>query len=210
MLILNKIFFNFQPRKKISEKNFSIFSTTSLVASTFIFFGGIFSVAHASSMASSDVIEINYQHSQDHGLDFSDSTRGPIRITSFTDNRSEPANEISDLTFSDAIATTIEKGISDAFTQHNATLSQAQESLTVSGSLIDAAINDESVSLKLELKLTKSGKTLWNNTLFSKQKFSSDTDASNSKKISTALNKAIDKIIAELFFDDYFIMEVLD
>ncbi|MGI1678696.1 MAG: hypothetical protein K6L75_08200 [Cellvibrionaceae bacterium] len=162
------------------------------------------------------MITSNYQYSGKHGLDFSSISRGPIQLNAFTDERKlggseKKENKIHTFIFSKEIASIIQKGIEQAFLTGAADIVPSDGNLKLSGIVETAEITAEKFVLRVKLSLSNKGKNVWNNTLFSKVSINDIAESGiDNKNINKALNDSIDKLIEELFFDDYFLLEVLD
>ncbi len=149
----------------------------------------------------------SYQYTGDHGLDFSQLSRGPIKIDQFRDERENISLPIS---FSKEIPSIVRAGIEQAFLSGNAKLVPDNENLLISGVLTTAEIQDNKLILRTKLSLSNKGKSIWNSTLFSKVIINPEDKDIDEESVGNALNKAIDKLIEELLYDDYFLLEILD
>lgn len=159
-------------------------------------------------------IDYTYQHN--HGLDFSAIKSGPLFINTLTDNRNcEPHQFCNDsgsqLDAAKPIGATLSHAIAQAFTQGDATLATTSADLNLRGELLKAALETStadaqlvSAHLKIKLQLVKADKVIWENTLLAKSR------PVNRNNVSQAIHGAFDTLIEELFYDDYFVMELID
>ncbi|MGH1471337.1 MAG: hypothetical protein ACRBCS_09100 [Cellvibrionaceae bacterium] len=158
----------------------------------------------------------SYQYTGNHGLDFSHITRGPIRIDTFTDERSLTTktgeqHAIQKLAISENIPLAVKQGIEQAFKSGNADLVSENENLRLTGAITSIEAKEQKFTLRVKLTLYNKEKTVWNSTLFSKVDISESNESSDyNDNLKNAFYSSIDKLIEELFFDDYFLLEIID
>jgi len=160
-------------------------------------------------------ISIDYVYEGNVRSDFSNMSRGPLKVGEFTDNRGGNPNLITDgaggfvadrpLTeiVRDALVQGLEKG--------NAALVDSGENMSLVGAIVssEAQIVDangvESIQLTIRtrVQLQGSGRTIWETVLFGRG------TASVADGISSAVSDAMDRTIRGLVQDDYFLIEIL-
>ncbi len=184
-----------------------------LLATTFV----LFSI----SCVAGDAVTIDYNYTKNHGVDFSTSSRGSLKIENFTDQRGQEADLITEILKGDnverykaqhALASIFQDAFIQAFEKGNAKLVESGETLRLLGEIVEVKgnVKGEGIESKIELTVrlkialfnTNNNKKLWENTLFSK------ASSSQSEGIGAALTIVMDKLIEELMYDDYFLIEI--
>lgn len=157
-------------------------------------------------------VEINYHYNGNHGVDFGGLKAGALALGKFTDARSvgDP-REIADGVQAEAPLTDIVRtAFEQAFVAGNAQLAANNSQLVFDGELLEVAVEHEGESIKLTLRVhamlknPAANKTLWQNKLFGR------VSVPQQEGIDGAMRAALDRLIEELMFDDYFLNEVLD
>jgi hypothetical protein len=156
-------------------------------------------------------ISIEYQYQGDTGVSLASMIGGPLSVAEFTDGRSiadKQTIELSGeapLTLNErAPATLIQETFHQALQSSDASLAD-DSSLQLRGHLLELQITDNGegleVLIRCELSLNNQGRNAWQSVVFSR----TQTD---SKDINEALSKGLDRLVSELFMDDYFLMEL--
>lgn len=177
-----------------------------------------------SSLANA-LVTIDYAYSKNHGVDFSTSSRGTLTIEKFTDQRGQEAELIANVTSGDkeesfkaqqALATIFQDAFVQAFKKGKANLVAEGAPLKLLGEIVEVqgkasgegaeSLIELTVKLKISLYDSANNKKLWENTLFSKARSSQkdSVDAAIAKTVSAVL----DKLVEELIYDDYFLIEM--
>ena len=161
-------------------------------------------------------VEVNYAYQGDPGIDFSELGADALLVGPFSDGRdvTSPQQITADVSAESALTDIIQSAFEQAFIAGKAKLandSSAQRSakFQFSGELIELSTEQEADSIKLTLRVqaalkqTATNKTLWQNKLFSR------VSVSQQDGIDGAVRSALDRLIEELMFDDYFLNELL-
>lgn len=156
-------------------------------------------------------IELNYHFTGDTGVNLSSMMGGPLGISSFTDERSiENKHNINRaeqdvVTLSQAPAAIIQQAFRQALESADARLADAETPLTLSGKLLEMDIVDTAsgteVLIRCELTLNNQGRNAWQSVIFSHI-------AADNQDLSAAIAQGLDRLVSELFMDDYFLMEL--
>lgn len=164
-------------------------------------------------------VSLNYQYTEDHGIDFSKMPRGPMKVNAFTDQReldnSQTIQYIDEQAGDQLIATgkpvtqTVADAFSQAFEAGGAELVESGENLLFSGEVLtfDAAQKADGeieFNIKTKLSVKNKGNNVWNSTVISRASVAGEDG------IDGAVDAALDKLIEELMYDDYFLMAVVD
>lgn len=164
-----------------------------------------------STPAFSDEITVDYQYQGDTGVSLASMIGGPLSVADFTDGRSVNDKHSIEYTDSDPLtladqapATLIQKTFYQALQSSDAAL-EDDSALQLRGNLLEMQITDNGdgleVLIRCELSLNNQGRNAWQSVVFSR----TQTD---SKDINDALSKGLDRLVSELFMDDYFLMEL--
>lgn len=171
------------------------------------------------------LVSIDYSYSKNHGVDFSSSSRGTLTVENFTDQRGSETELIAKIVSGDhieifkaqgALAVIFQDAFVQAFKKGKANLVEEGEGLKLSGEIVNVqgkvsgegaeSLIELTVKLKVSLYNSANNKKLWENTLFGKARSSkgSSADAAIAEAVATVLNK----LIEELIYDDYFLIEM--
>ncbi len=182
----------------------------------------LLSIAFASfSTQAAEEIDMQFSYAGNPGVDFSNS--GTLVVSSFADDRSGGNPQLitdSDLgdysadggyQASSAVSALIQDALAQAFAKGNANLVETGAEMSVGGKLtaIDAQIVDREgvdhiqLTLRVSLQLQKGGRNIWQTNLFGRGRTPAD------EGMAVALDAALERLISELFSDDYFLQEVL-
>lgn len=162
--------------------------------------------------AAGEPVDISYQYQGTTGVKLAAIVGGPITINKFTDQRNEPETQDIQRPGKDPITLTelaphtlVQSAITSAFESSGALLGESGSPLILDGKLIEMKIQDTEagfeVLIRCELSLRNQGRNAWQNVVFSRA-------IVEGKDISSAIGLGLDKLIAELFRDDYFLMEL--
>lgn len=157
-------------------------------------------------------IELNYHYTGDVGVSLDSMMGGPLSISSFTDERDTDHNhEVNRagqnaITLSQAPTDVIQQAFHEAFVSANAQLDEGETPLTLSGKLLEmeileSASGEMEVLIRCELTLNNQGRNAWQSVVFSR--VTADTE-----EVSKAIAQGLDRLVNELFMDDYFLMEL--
>ncbi len=156
-------------------------------------------------------VELDYHYTGDTGVSLSGMMGGPLSINTFTDQRAiEDKHDINraeheDVTLSQAPATVIQQAFQEAFASADAQLDDGETPLTLSGNLLEMEIVESAsgteVLIRCELTLNNQGRNAWQSVVFSRV-------AADDQALSAAIAKGLDRLVNELFLDDYFLMEL--
>jgi len=172
----------------------------------------------AISCQAGDSVNIDYRYTKDPGVDFSQMSRGPLKVAAFSDSRNRDSNKIkiidayadkhTSVATKNPVSETVTSAFSQAFIAGGAKLVDSDEKLLLTGNLLELDINKSGdtyeVSIKTDVTLQNNGKKVWGNTLITK------AGSPQSTGIDGAVTAALDKLISDFFYDDYFLMEVVD
>lgn len=156
-------------------------------------------------------LELDYHYTGDTGVSLSSMMGGPLSISTFTDQRTiEDKHDINraeqeDVTLSQTPATIIQQAFHEAFVSADAQLGDADTPLTLSGKLLEMEIVESAsgteVLIRCELTLNNQGRNAWQSVVFSR------VDADD-QELSATIAQGFDRLVNELFLDDYFLMEL--
>lgn len=156
-------------------------------------------------------VELDYHYTGDTGVSLSSMMGGPLSISKFTDQRSvDNKHDINredqeDVTLSQAPAAVIQQAFHEAFVSADAQLDDAETPLTLSGNLLEMEIVESAsgteVLIRCELTLNNQGRNAWQSVVFSRV-------AADGQDLSATIAQGLDRLVNELFLDDYFLMEL--
>lgn len=157
-------------------------------------------------------VAVAYQYQGKTGVNLGRIVGGPLVVNTFTDQRNEtqtadvqrPGNEPITLTGL-APHALVQSAMISAFENSGASLGEPGSPLALDGKLIEMKVQDTETGLEVlirsELTLRNQGRNAWQSVVFSR----ASTDG---KDIPSAIALGLDKLITELFRDDYFLMEL--
>jgi hypothetical protein len=132
--------------------------------------------------------------------------KGPIKIASFGDTRVVEDNRLisDDVQVEAPVAEIVSAAFVQAFKSNGATLAEEDVRFTLEGALteLNTTTKDGGVEIQLRAKvvLKDSGRTVWENVLFSR---------STGENAAEAMRASLSKLVQELLLDDYFLMEII-
>lgn len=176
---------------------------------------GIFATLVSLSVLSSfanEQINLEYQYQGETGVDLGAIRGGPLAISAFTDNRNEPVAQGIQRIGGEPIILTgltphalVHSAVLGAFTSSGASLAEGDARLSLEGKLIEMRVQDTATGLEVlircELTLTNQGRNAWQSAVISRTSV-------EGKDVSTAIGLGLDRLITELFRDDYFLIEL--
>jgi hypothetical protein len=157
-----------------------------------------------------DVISIDYQYSGATGVSLSSVSGGPLTVSTFTDGRSDseasavqrPGKEpliLENLT----AAALLQSTFAGAFEASGAKLGDAGSPIVLDGKIVEMQVSDTANGLetliRVELSLRNQGRNAWRSVVFSRV-------ASEGSDAESAIELGLNRLVAELFRDDYFLM----
>lgn len=164
-----------------------------------------------SPLMAGEKIELDYTYTGDTGVSLSSMMGGPLGINSFTDQRAiENKHDIKraqqeDVTLSQPPTEIIQQAFHEAFVSADAQLGDADTPLTLSGKLLEMEIVESAdgteVLIRCELSLNNQGRNAWQSVVFSRV-------AADGQDLSATITQGLDRLVNELFLDDYFLMEL--
>ena len=157
-------------------------------------------------------IDVSYQYQGKTGVNLTTIRGGPLFVSEFTDQRND--GDLQDIRRPDgepitltglSPAALVQSAILGAFNSSGAMSGDNDSQLILNGKLTEMSIQNTEFGLEVlircELILTNQGRNAWQSAVFSRT-------AVESKDISAAIGLGLDRLVAELFRDDYFLMEL--
>lgn len=157
-------------------------------------------------------LDVSYQYQGKTGVNLATIRGGPLFVSEFTDQRND--GDLQDIQRPNGEPITLtglspadlaHSAILGAFTSSGATPGNNESQLTLNGTLIAMSIQDTEsgleVLIRCELTLINQGRNAWQSVVFSRTLV-------ESKDISLAIGQGLDRLVDELFRDDYFLMEL--
>jgi hypothetical protein len=158
-------------------------------------------------------LAVEYKYEGNTSVSLASVMGGPLSVNSFTDSRSGvSANDISrgdgnePLTLTNQTAAElVQSSFVSLFEAAGASLGEAGSPLVLQGNLIEMSVVEKGdgyeVQIRCELTLRNQGRNAWQSVAFSRV----ETD---NKDASAALKAGLNRLAADLFRDDYFLMEL--
>ena len=176
---------------------------------------GVFATLVALSTFNSfadEQINLEYQYQGETGVDLGAIRGGPLAIKAFTDHRNEPVSQGIQRIGGEPIILTllaphalVHSAVVGAFTSSGASLAEGDARLSLEGKLIDMTVQDTATGLEVlircELTLINQGRNAWQSAVVSRASV-------EGKDVSTAIALGLDRLVTELFRDDYFLIEL--
>jgi hypothetical protein len=157
-------------------------------------------------------LDLSYQYQAKTGVNLATIRGGPLFVGEFTDQRND--GDLQDIQRPDrepitltglSPAALVQSAVTGAFTSSGAMPGNNESQLILNGKLIEMSVKDTGsgleVLIRCELTLINQGRNAWQSVVFSRT-------AVESKDISLAIGQGLDRLVAELFRDDYFLMEL--
>ena len=160
-------------------------------------------------------VAVNYVYEGNVRTDFSNMSRGPLKVGEFTDTRGGEPNLITDgaggFIADKPLTEIVRNALIQGLEKGNAALVDSGENMTLIGSIqsSEAQIVDDNgvesiqLTIRTRVQLQGSGRTIWETVLFGRG------TAPVADGISAAINGAMDRTIRGLVQDDYFLIEIL-
>ena len=157
-------------------------------------------------------VTVDYTYEGDTGVSLASMFGGPISVSEFTDAReiadkqdiARPGKE--NVTLSGQMpAALIQQTFNQALAASEANLTDDEGNLRLQGELLEMQIEETAdglqVLIRCQLSLNNQGRNAWQASVFSRVDSEGDD-------ISAAIGKGLDRLVSELFMDDYFLMEL--
>jgi len=150
-----------------------------------------------------------------HGVDLSTLPRGPLQLGKFTDSRTPYSDKQINESFSLPIpvADLVRDGVAQGFAQGGATLVEKNPGQLLSGDVTELQIEtitdggeekiQATVRAKMQLK-SAGGKSSWQGTIMGR------AAVAKNQGVNAALQQALDKFVGSLFYEDYFLIQLVD
>jgi hypothetical protein len=174
---------------------------------TVITLGSALSLA---SVQANENLDFNYQYQGTPAGDLSSMTDGPIVVGDFSDGRGlrNPTHFIIDgnhYTLEKPLAEYVRDAMHGALQAGGAQLGDTGTRITLTGTVTELSgrVTDAGIELMLrcDTVLNKQGRNAWQSTLFSRVQ-------TESTDMGEALAEALDNLSRDIFWDDYFRMEL--
>ncbi|MEX0739009.1 MAG: hypothetical protein WD071_06690 [Pseudohongiella sp.] len=156
-------------------------------------------------------IELDYQYTGDPGVGLNSMIGGPLTVSAFVDQRDITDKNHINRTNHEAVSLEpaptelIRQTFVQAFDSAGATLADGEAPLTLSGKLLEMEIEEGAdgvaVLIRCELTLNNQGRNAWQSVVFSRVVVAGDD-------VAAAISQSLDRLVSELFLDDYFLMEL--
>ncbi|MDO9476253.1 MAG: hypothetical protein Q7L07_06020 [Pseudohongiella sp.] len=164
------------------------------------------------NMASAEPVSVIYSYQGNSGVNLGKIVGGPLSINAFSDQRNEPQTQDIQRPGNEPIVLTdlaphalVQSAIASAIERSGASLGEPGSPLALDGKLIEMKVQDTEsgleVLIRCELTLRNQGRNAWQSVVFSRTML-------EGKDVATAISQGLDKLVAELFRDDYFLMEL--
>ena len=164
----------------------------------------------ATTVTSAEELTFDYQYDASVPRDMSMMSDGPLSLGSFSDQREtfsgrqlrlDDGSLTLDVTVSELMHTAFSQGFRAAGAEMAA---DDAGNAVFSGDILEFAIESTDagyqVLLRVDASLAIGGRTAWNSVLFSRVE-------TEGRELDTALSDALDRLLRELWWDDYFFME---
>lgn len=159
-----------------------------------------------------ETLNLDYRYAGNTGVSLSSIAGGPLSVSDFSDARVDA--EAADIQRAGKEALTLQKQsaaalvqntFAQAFESSGAQLGDSDSPLALEGKLIEMQVNESDQGLetliRVELTLKNQGRTAWQSVVFSRSQTEGDDPGS-------AIQNGLNRLVTELFRDDYFLMEL--
>lgn len=153
-------------------------------------------------------VSVDYQFSGNTGVDLSGMTGAPMTVNAFTDSRDLPGNEAlvvgeDNLTLEGStFAEVVRQALISSFEASSAELGEGGN-LSLDGNIVELEFRPGADGLEMvlrtELTLYSGSRNAWQSTLLSSVR-------TEFVDFETAIYDSMDRLISELFYDDYFLL----
>ncbi len=157
---------------------------------------------------SAETVSVEYQFNGNTGVDMSGMTGAPMAVNAFTDSRDLPGNEATvvgedNLTLEGStFAELVRQALVASFESSNAELGEGGN-LSLDGEIVELEFRPGADGLEMvlrtELTLYAGSRNAWQSTLLSSVR-------TEFVDFETAIYDSMDRLISELFYDDYFLL----
>lgn len=165
-----------------------------------------FLISCGTAVQAADSVVLDYRYTQSSSDPSLAKLKGPIKISTFGDTRAAKNKHLisAEVQAEAPVADIISAAFVQAFQNNGATLVEDDVRFTLEGDLTElnttAKEGGVEVQLRAQVVLKDSGRTLWENVLFSR---------AAGETVADAMRTGIDKLVQELLLDDYFLMEII-
>ncbi len=167
----------------------------------------------AASTQAGEPLSIEYTFDGNTSVSLASIAGGPLTINAFTDGRSAISeqdisrgadNEPLTLTNQTAAAL-VQSSFASVLEKAGAKLGESGSPIVLDGKLIEMSVQDKGngfeVLIRCELTLRNQGRNAWQSTVLSRVE-------TENKNPAEAVEQGLDRLVAGLFRDDYFLMEL--
>ena len=164
-------------------------------------------ISFASNAAEEIAVDFTYDRNVNIG-----SIRAVLKLENFSDDRGlENPNQLTEQYTVDApLADIVRDAFAQGFAKGKVELVDSGDTMQVRGNIIssEAEIVDRSgvqsiqLTIRAGIQLTNGGRTIWENNLFGRG------IVPESEGMSAAINASLERMVRELFMDDYFLIEL--
>ena len=159
-------------------------------------------------------VSVNFVYEGTVRPDFSNMSRGPLKVGEFTDSRGGNPNLIADgaggFVADKPLADIVRDALVQGLTKGNAALVESGENMALVGNIVSSeaelidsnGVESIQLTIRTRVQLQGSGRTIWETVLFGRG------TAPAAGGILEAISGAMDRTIRGLVQDDYFLIEV--
>lgn len=139
------------------------------------------------------------------------SIRPSLKLADFSDARGMAPNAlVDDYTVNAPLAELIRDAYAQGFAKGGVELVEADEDMQIVGTIVSAeaelvdraGVSNIQLTIRTRIQLQGSGRTIWENTLFGRGR------VPESEGMTAAVNASLERMVRELFNDDYFLIEL--
>ncbi|MCP5358887.1 MAG: hypothetical protein H7A06_12145 [Pseudomonadales bacterium] len=155
--------------------------------------------------AHADDVQVNYKYTQKPQVDFSKTSKGPLKVSAFTDKRSgAAANQIGDATAEKSVVDIVNDALVQSLVAGGATLVEDGQNLTLEGEVVEVSVaekdGNQEVTIRTHVTLRAGSRAAYDTVIFGR---------ATGADVAEATRNALDKLVNSLILDDYFLNEVL-
>jgi len=160
----------------------------------------------ASSGLAAEEVRVAYEYKQNPQVDFSKATKGPLKISKFTDARTVgDSRTLFGTTIAEQpVPDIVSDALIQAVTAGGATLVDEGQNLTLDGEVTEVSVLEKDgvheVTIRTHVTLRRGAQTAFDAVIFGR---------SSGASLDEAVRATLDKLVNSLILDDYFLMEVL-
>lgn len=164
-----------------------------------------------STTHASESVTIDYTFKGNTGVNLA-SVSGRLSVADFTDSRTGVSTSTIEMTGQTPVTLTdstvselVQDALAQAFVASGVTLAESNAAFSLAGNLIEMQLTQNDTGIRVlircELTLRQGTRNAWQSVVFS-QTQSDNTD------VAGAVTLGLNRLISELFMDDYFLMEL--